>query len=112
MLGSRTHSGVYRTVLVLHILCAIVGFGAVMLNAIYGAESKKRPGPEGIAVFDANYRVSRIGEYFIYAVFVLGFALVLLSDVVLEVQPDVGVAGHGRSTSPRSACRTACSSRR
>jgi hypothetical protein len=77
-------SGLYRAVLVAHVLCAIVGFGAVMLNAIYGAESKKRPGPEGIAVFDANHRVSTIGEYFIYAVFVLGFTLVLLSDDVWE----------------------------
>ena len=78
VVGLTTQSGVYRTILVLHILCAIVGFGAVMLNAIYGAESKKRPGPEGIAVFDANHRVSMIGEYFIYAVFVLGFTMVLL----------------------------------
>ena len=60
VLGLTTQSGIYRTVLVLHILCAIVGFGSVMLNAVYGAESKKRPGPEGIAVFDANHRVSTI----------------------------------------------------
>jgi uncharacterized membrane protein len=78
VVGLTTQSGIYRAILVLHILCAIVGFGAVMLNAIYGAESKKRPGPEGIAVFDANFRVSRIAEYFIYAVFVLGFVMVLL----------------------------------
>ena len=43
---------------------------------------QKRPGPEGIAVFDANYRVSKVGEYFIYAVFLLGLALVGLSDPV------------------------------
>jgi uncharacterized membrane protein len=78
VLGLTTQSGIYRAILVLHILCAIVGFGAVMLNAIYGAESKKRPGPEGIAVFDANYRVSTIGEYFIYAVPLLGIAMVLM----------------------------------
>ena len=51
VLGITTQSGIYRTILVLHILCAIVGFGAVMLNAIYGAESKKRPGPEGIVTW-------------------------------------------------------------
>jgi len=78
VLGLTTTSGLYRTVLVLHILCAIVGFGAVMLNAIYGAESKKRPGPEGIAVFDANFRVSTIGEYFIYAVPIFGILMVIL----------------------------------
>ena len=70
----------YNAVLVAHILCAIAGFGAVLLNGIYAAETRKRPGPEGLAVFEANYRVSMIGEYFIYAVAVLGFALVGLSD--------------------------------
>jgi hypothetical protein len=76
--------GVYKTVTVLHILCAIVGFGAVMFNAVYGNEVKKRPGPEGMAIFDANDKVSRIGEAFIVAVFVLGFVLVLLSDDLFE----------------------------
>jgi uncharacterized membrane protein len=64
----------------LHIFCAIVGFGAVYLNAIYDVEAKKRPGRESLAVFEANYRASMIGEYFIYAVFVLGLGLVGLSD--------------------------------
>jgi hypothetical protein len=74
----------YNIVLVLHILCAIVGFGAVVLNGVYGNEVKKRPGPEGIAIFDANEKVSKIGEAFIIAVFVFGFVLVLLSDDVWE----------------------------
>ena len=52
----------YDVVLVAHIFCAIVGFGAVYLNALYGKEVQKRPGPEGIAVFDANHRVSKVGE--------------------------------------------------
>ena len=30
------NSGIYKLVLVLHILTAIVGFGAVLLNGIYG----------------------------------------------------------------------------
>ena len=78
------YDGLYKTVLVLHILCAIVGFGAVMLNAIYGNEVKKHPGPEGMAIFDANEKVSRVGEAFIVAVFVFGFLLVLLSDDQIE----------------------------
>ena len=76
----------YNVVLVLHILCAIVGFGAVVLNGVYGNEVKKRPGPEGIAIFDANEKVSKIGELFIVAVFVFGFVLVLLSDDAIEFQ--------------------------
>ena len=76
----NSSSGIYKFVLVLHILCAIVGFGAVLLNGVYGAQAKQRGGPGGLAITEANYAVSKIGEYFIYAVFVLGFALVGMSD--------------------------------
>jgi uncharacterized membrane protein len=74
-------NGVYDFVLLLHIMCAIIGFGAVFLNGLYAQEIRKRPGPEGLAVFEANFRVSKIGEYFIYAVFVLGFGVLALAKV-------------------------------
>lgn len=77
-------SNLYKFVLVLHILCAIVGFGAVVLNAIYGQQAKARRGTEGLAIAEANYLVSKIGEYFIYAVFLLGIALVLIGDNVID----------------------------
>ena len=77
-------SDVYDIVLVLHILCAIVGFGAVMLNGIYAAQARARGGSEGLAITEANVLVSRIGQYFIYAVFVLGVVLVLIGDPVTE----------------------------
>lgn len=73
-------SDAYKIVLVLHILCAIVGFGTVFLNGIYGAQSKARKGSEGLAIAESNYLVSMIGEYFIYAVFGFGIALVLIGD--------------------------------
>ena len=69
----------YRIVLLLHIVASIVGFGGVVLNGIYAAQSQKRPGPEGRAVSEANYAVSMIAEKFIYVVPLLGIALVLLS---------------------------------
>ena len=72
----------YKLVLVLHVLCAIVGFGAVFLNGVYGNEMKRRRGPDALAIYEANWKVSKIGEYFIYAVFVLGLALVGMSDEV------------------------------
>jgi uncharacterized membrane protein len=78
--------GFYKFVLVLHIFCAIVGFGAVFLNGVYGAQMKQRMQSgkvaEAIGIFEANDFVSKIGEYFIYAVFILGFAVIGLSDSV------------------------------
>ena len=64
------NGGLYKLFLVLHILCAIVGFGAVFLNGVYGAadeEARSRAGAEAIGIFEANFSVSKIGEYFIYA---------------------------------------------
>jgi predicted integral membrane protein DUF2269 len=72
--------GLYKFLLVLHILCAIVGFGAVFLNALYGQQIRKHGGREGLAIYEANFFVSGVGQFFIYAVFVFGFLLVLVSD--------------------------------
>lgn len=73
-------SGAYKFLLLLHILAAIVGFGAVVLNGIYGAEAKKRMGAEGAAIGEANFRVSKVGELFIYSVPIWGFGLIGMSD--------------------------------
>jgi hypothetical protein len=70
----------YGVLLLLHIVCSIAGFGAVVLNGLYGAESAKRPGPGGLAIGQANLAVSKVGEYFIYAVFVFGILLVFAAD--------------------------------
>lgn len=76
-------SGIYKALLVLHILAAIVGFGGVMLNGVYGLQAKKRRGPEGLAIAEANYFVStKAAEPAIYLVFVFGVLLVLTSDDV------------------------------
>jgi uncharacterized membrane protein len=76
------NSGTYKFVLVLHILAAIVGFGGVFLNALYGQQAKARRGREGLAIAEANFLVSNVAEFFIYGVFVFGILLVLLSDDV------------------------------
>jgi uncharacterized membrane protein len=73
-------SGLYKTLLVLHILCAIVGLGSVMLNGIYASQAARRQGSPRRAVSEANFFVSSIGEYFIYAIPVFGVLLVLASD--------------------------------
>jgi uncharacterized membrane protein len=78
--GINTASNWYKAVLVAHILCAIIGFGAVFLNGIYANEMKRRRGADSLAIYEANWKVSKIGEYFIYAVAILGLALVGMSD--------------------------------
>lgn len=77
-------SDAYNIVKVLHILCAIVGFGAVTLNGLYGAQAKARGGAEAAAIGQAVYRVSTVGEYFVYAVFVLGIALVAMGNNLFD----------------------------
>ena len=76
----------YRLCLVLHILCAIVGFGAVFLNGVYGQQIKTRMQSgrvaEAIGIYEANEFVSKIGEFVIYGVLLFGLALVGLSDPV------------------------------
>ncbi|MCU1345318.1 MAG: Conjugal transfer protein TrbL [Acidimicrobiia bacterium] len=74
------NSGIYKFLVVLHLIVAIVGFGGVLLNGVYAAQARKRPGPEGRAVIEANYAVSMLAEKFIYAVPVLGLAAMGLSD--------------------------------
>jgi uncharacterized membrane protein len=78
-LGGTT-TGIYKLLLVLHVLVAIVGLGAVMLNGIYAAQAQQRPGPPGRAVSEANEFVSKIAEYFIYAIPVFGLLMIMFSD--------------------------------
>ena len=74
------NSGIYKFLTVLHVLAAIIGFGSVILNGIYGQQAKTKKGPEGLAIMQANFLVARIAELFIYAVFIFGVLLVLVSD--------------------------------
>ena len=78
------NSGIYKFLLVLHILSAIVGIGAVMLNGLYAAQVQKYQGPSGRAISEANFAVSAIAEYIIYLVPVFGIFLVLASDEAIE----------------------------
>ena len=72
----------YKLVLFLHIACAIVGFGGVVLNGLYGFYAKNRRGEGGLAIVETNFAVSEVCAKFIYAVPVFGFLLVWLSDGV------------------------------
>jgi hypothetical protein len=85
VLGAIDSDG-YKVVLILHILTVVIGLGAVFLNGVYGAQAKARKGPEGLAVAQANLAVTKIAEWFIYAILPTGIVLVLLSDDVFEFE--------------------------
>ena len=72
----------YDIIKVLHIACAIIGFGGVVLNGVYAAKASKRTPAEALAVTEVNFSVSNIAEYFIYATIILGFGVVGMSDKV------------------------------
>lgn len=80
LLGLGTNSGIYKVLLVAHVLAAIVGLGGVALNGAYAAQAQRRPGPPGRAVSEANYSVSRVAEYVIYTIPLFGLALVWAAD--------------------------------
>lgn len=74
-------SGLYKTLLVLHLLAVILGFGPAMMAGLYGAEAKKRRGREGLAISEATMTVvGTFAEKFIYAVPILGILLIFASD--------------------------------
>ena len=73
-------STVYGILLFLHILCAILGFGSLALNGLYGQQAAQRQGPAGVAIGQANFAVSKVAEIFVYGVFVFGILLVLTED--------------------------------
>jgi len=75
-----TNSGIFKLLIVLHVLSAIVGIGGVTLNGLYAAQAQKRQGPTGRAVSEANYAVTMVAEKVIYLVPVFGILLVLASD--------------------------------
>jgi uncharacterized membrane protein len=72
--------GSYQLLLVIHLLTVVVGIGSVILNGVYGAEAKKAGANGGNAIVRANWAVTEIAEYFIYAIPVTGILMVLDSD--------------------------------
>lgn len=75
----------YRIVLVLHIMAAIVGFGGIAFSGAVGAHAAARRDASGAAVGSANYKLlTGFAEWPVYAVPVLGIVLILMSDDVFK----------------------------
>jgi uncharacterized membrane protein len=69
----------YKILLVLHIACAIAGFGGLAWNGLYLVLARRRGGQAEGGALDVNAEVSRIAEFLIYAVFILGILVVATS---------------------------------
>ena len=62
------NSGIYKFLLVLHIVAVVVGFGGVVLNGLYGARAKRAGGREGLAISETNFWITeKVAEPAIYA---------------------------------------------
>jgi uncharacterized membrane protein len=73
------NGNLYKFLLVLHIACVILGFGATAFNGLYLDRARRRGGREGATLLEANSDASRVAEFFVYAVLVLGILLVATS---------------------------------
>lgn len=80
LLAASGFSTGYDIVKSLHILAAIIGFGAVFFNVLYGLKAKEKRGPEAAFLAHTVLDITKIAEWFIYAVFILGFAALGMSD--------------------------------
>lgn len=74
----------FELMVFLHLVTVVVGIGTVFLNGVYANISMKHQGLEGVAISEANEKVSGIAEKFIYAIPVFGILAVLASDDAYE----------------------------
>ena len=63
---------VYRIVLLLHILTAIVGFGGLIAHSVYNANAFRSTAGHAVAVFKGTAAATNIAHYAIYAVLPTG----------------------------------------
>jgi hypothetical protein len=77
-------STVYQIVLLLHIAAAIVGFGGVIAHGAYNARAFAGTAAEAGVLLRTTQMVTNLAHYGIYGVFVLGIALVAVSEGDVE----------------------------
>ena len=82
MIATATGPGgwAYGIALFFHLLTVIAGFGGIILNGLWGATIAKATGEPAALLARTLDKVSKIAEYFIYAVPVFGILVVVLSD--------------------------------
>ena len=70
----------YMLLKIVHIVTVVVGIGTVTLNGLYGAKAKAAGPNGGAAIGQANFDVSMVAEYFIYAIPVTGILMMVVED--------------------------------
>lgn len=75
----------YEIVLLLHIAAAIVGFGGIIAHSAYNAKAFGGNAGDARVLLNTTQLVTNLAHYAIYGVFVLGIALVSLSDEALDI---------------------------
>ncbi|MGD9798841.1 MAG: hypothetical protein AB7H43_00995 [Acidimicrobiia bacterium] len=83
----------YRLLLLGHLLCVIVGFGATFVLPLFGREAGKRGGPGGLALSETATRVmDAVVTYPIYGAGAFGLALALAGDRMDEAWVGIAIA--------------------
>lgn len=78
--GMVDPSVIYQIVLLLHIAAAIVGFGGIIAHSTYNARAFGGNAGDARVLLNTTQTVTNLAHNAIYGVFLLGIALVALSD--------------------------------
>lgn len=70
----------YKFLLFLHILSAIVGIGNYMLSGVRANSAMKQGGAANAAVAEAETQAGKVADLFIYAIFLTAIALILTGE--------------------------------
>lgn len=74
----------FEILVLLHVLCAIGGFGAVAYNGLYTSLAARRPDGGTSAILEVNRLVSGLAEMLIYAALLFGVGAVAASHSTIK----------------------------
>ena len=78
-MGTGLTGGLYRLLLLLHILCAMVGFGTVSFTGMRRARARQRATDGKRVLLEEDFYVNRNAEFLMYGVLVFGILVALTS---------------------------------
>jgi len=84
----------YSTLLVAHVLCAVVGFGAMVLTAVQAGRARRGPAAPGAATVRRYFGPGpNVAGRFLYGVPVFGFALLAAAGGAFDADDGFVVLG-------------------